>query len=286
MKKRISLFDIINYGLLGLYAALCFYSLWNIIVVSFSTLQSYNRDMYHIIPYGYTLDNYKRVFLEDHMISGFFNSVKITTIGSPLGVFFAAMGGYAFSKRHLPGIKTAWKFVILTMYFSGGMVPSYLMVTGLGLKDSTWALILPMVVNTFYIIVCRTYFMELPASLEESAKIEGANEFVVLFRIIIPMSKPMMAAILLFFAVEYWNNFILAVFYIQDYDKIPLQLVIRNLLKGMEFSRFMPGATEMEAHMEGKVMAAVMFCVLPIISVYPWLQKYFIKGVMIGAVKE
>lgn len=285
MKKKIDSLDITIYALLTIYAICCLYPLWYIIVVSFSSFKGYYADSYHIIPKSFSLENYSRIITDGTVIHGFLVSMKITIIGAVISLYLTITGGYVLSKQHLPGMKKIFKIVLFTMYFSGGLIPSYLLITGLGLKNSIWALILPGCVSTYYLIIARSYFTTLPAELEEAARIDGANDLTIIFRIIIPISKPMIAALTLFYSVDYWNGYLGAVFYIDKVDIMPVQLVIRNLLIGFQFKMNAPGIGEV-INTAGMNMAAVIVGLLPILVIYPFLQKYFAAGVLIGAVKE
>lgn len=286
-KKKNSTFDIINYTFLTLFGLICFYPLWYILVISFSTFKGYYSDVYHLIPNSFTLDNYINVFKGGAVIKSFGVSAVVTLIGTTFSMLLTVLGGYVFTKTKLPGMKTMFKIAVFTMYFSGGLVPIYLLVSGLGLKDTIWAMILPTLINTYNLIIAKSFFMTLPASLEESAKMDGANELIILFKIILPISKPMIAALTLFYAVGYWNNWYHALLFINKMDLMPVQLVIRNLLNGFRYAAL--GGNSMNAgplHEKGLHMASVLIAILPIIAFYPLLQKHFAKGVMIGAVKE
>ena len=286
-KSKLTTFDVVNYIVLIIFGLICFYPMWYILVISFSTFKGYYTNLYHLIPNSFTLDNYKNVFRGGAVMSSFGVSMTVTIIGTSLSMLLTALAGYVFTHTKLPGMKTMFKIAVFTMYFSGGLVPFYLLVNGLGLKDTIWAMILPSLVNTYNLIVAKSYFASLPSSLKESAKVDGANELVILFKIILPISKPMIAALTLFFAVAYWNNWYHALLFINNMKLMPVQLVVRNLLNGFRYSTL--GGNSMNAgafHEKGFHMASVLIAMLPIVIIYPMLQKHFAKGVMIGAVKE
>lgn len=285
MKKKVDLFNILNYFLLILFTLVCFYPIWHVLIISFSTFKGYFSSVYHLIPNSFTFENYISIYNEKTVIISFFNSIKVTAVGTFFSIMITVFGGYFFSKEYLPGSKKLFKLVLITMYFSGGLVPSYLLISGLKLKDSMWALILPMLVNTFYMIIAKNFFGTLPQSVEESARIDGANDLQILVKIIIPMSMPIIATLVLFYTVDYWNNYILAVFYINDFKKMTIQPIIRTMLNGYKFSQ-LGGAQGTTFNEHGVNMAAVLVSLIPILVVYPFLQKYFEKGINLGAIKE
>lgn len=281
MKAKFTLFDFINIIFILTLTLICIYPLWYVIVVSFSTLSGYYSNVYQIIPASFTFDNYLAIIQDNAVLKAFIVSLKVTSLGLVISIPLTAMAGYAFTKSHLPGVNLMYKMALFTMYFSGGIVPMYLLINNLGLKNNIFALIFPMALNTFYTVLARNYFKSLPQSLEESAKLDGANEFQILIRIILPISTPIIAALSLFYAVDYWNNFQLSVFFISDQNLIPLQLFIRTLITGAKEDNMAKTAL----HKNGMNMAAIFIAIVPIIVIYPFIQKYFAQGIMIGAVK-
>lgn len=290
MKKKLELFDILNISFIIFLTLLSLYPLWYILVISFSTFNQYYSDPYHILPLNLTFQNYFDILsgAGRDINRSYMVSAEVTFIGTIFSMILTCMAGYVLSKRHLPGINLIYKLVIFTMYFSGGLVPLYLLVSALGLKNTILALIFPMALNTFNVILAVNYFKAIPVSLEESAKLDGANEAMILFRIIVPVSKPILAALTLFYAVDYWNNYILSVYFINDIKLFPIQMTIRSLINGYKFSVSMGrgDASGAAVNIEGVIMAAVVLSLVPIIAIYPFLQKYFIKGIMLGSVKE
>lgn len=289
MKKKLTAFDVINTLIMIVITFLALYPLWYIIVISFSTESGYYRDIYHIIPNSFTFENYKAIVREKVVFTAFGQSAKVTLIGTVLSLVLTAFAGYAFSKTRLPGVNVLFKLALVTMYVSGGIVPMYLLVTNLGLKNTIWSLILPGMINTYNVILTKNYFQSLPISLEEAAKIDGASEFQTFLKIIIPLSMPILATIALFYAVAYWNAYLGAVLYLSDSKKFTLPAVLRSLLMAASKADEFPEANK-EIAVAGKFdqgmnMASIIVSVIPIMIVYPFLQKYFAKGLMLGAVK-
>jgi putative aldouronate transport system permease protein len=208
-------------------------------------------------------------------------------MGTATSLLLTLFAAYALSRDYLPGKKIFSGLILFTMYFSGGMIPTFLVVKGLGMYNTLGALFVPQAVNVFNFIVMRTFFRELPKSLEEAAKIDGASEMQVMTRVVLPLSMPIMATMALFYAVGYWNSYFEALLYIQDPDKYTLQLRLRSLLFGEELNtsgRSLEGVGT-EVMSQSLKMATVAVSTIPILVVYPWLQKYFVKGVMLGSIK-
>lgn len=286
MKEKNTWFDVVNVIFILLLTVICFYPLWYVLVISFSTSKGYYESTYHLIPNSFTLQSYQRIIQEKTVFRAFAISIKTTVLGTAVSMLLTAMGGYVFSKSELPGMKKLYKLAIFTMYFSGGMVPMYLLVNTLNLKNTVWALILPGAISTFNVILARNYFLSLPNELEESAKIDGATEVQIFYKIIIPLSMPILATLTLFYAVGYWNDYMKALLYISDESKFTLPLVIRSLLTQAANPIASANATtRSEVFKEGMNMATVIVSIIPILIIYPWLQKYFVGGIMIGAVK-
>lgn len=214
-------------------------------------------------------------------------TIIITLVGTLVGLVLTIFAAYGLSRDTLPGRKMLTTIVLFTMYFNGGIIPTFMVVKGLGLYDTLGALVLPQAINVFNFIVMRTFFKQLPESLEEAAKIDGASDMQILFKIILPLSVPIIATIGLFYAVQYWNGYFDALLYIKTPDKYTLQLRLRSLLFADELNNagaaLEGGGTQVMT--QSLKMACVAVSTLPILVVYPWLQKYFVKGVMVGSVK-
>lgn len=239
-----------------------------------------------IYPIGFQLDTMKYVVTSGQFLHALMISVIVTLAGTLLSLLVTAMAAYPLSKRNLPGSGPLVVLFIFTMMFSGGIIPSYLLIRQLGLINHLGSLILPALVNVFNMLVIKSYFESLPESLEESARIEGAGNFTILFRIVLPLSAPVLATIGLFYAVSYWNDYFNPMLYINSSSLKPLQLYLQDIVMNADTSLLNKTADDlMNVPAEGVRAATVIASTIPILLVYPFLQKYFIKGVLIGSVK-
>lgn len=280
-------FDIINYTILILLCVSTIYPFLYLLSTSLSP-GDVSLTKINIIPEKFTLANYQTVLDNHFVISGFGNTILRTVIGTALTVLISVFAAYPLSKKYFPhrGFWTA--FIVFTMFFSGGLIPSYFLVKSLGMMDSVWALVLPGLINTFQMIIARNFFMALPESLEEAAKIDGANEIRILFNIVIPLSMPIIATLCLWTAVWHWNAWFDSMIYISDPDKQVLQVVLRRIvLEGTQDMMDINAMSDenLTANPEMIKATTVMVATLPIIMVYPFVQKYFVKGAMVGSLK-
>ena len=289
--KENKLFNIVNIIFMSLFALVIIFPIWDIVVASFSSPDTLRSSRLRIWPEEFSLENYKLVFNDPSIWNAFMISILKTVIGVATHVFFTAMVAYAMSKKDLLGRNVYTAMGIGTMFFSGGMIPDYLLVKNLGLLDNSLSLILPSAVNVFFIIIMRNYFMTIDKGIEESAIIDGANYFQILTKIIIPISKPVIATVALWAAVYHWNEWFHALVYIQDDAKTVLQIVVRDMLTAMDLSSNsstsmggggMSGADLLLSNVRA---ATVIISIGPIVLIYPFVQKYFIKGIMIGSLK-
>lgn len=282
------LFDVFNYVLLTVIT-LC--TLYPLIYVLFASLSDPTRYMQHsgILwkPLDITFNAYRLVFDNPMIIQGYLNTFLIVSGGLVLNITLTAFGAYALSRKGLRYRKQLMLFIVFTMFFSGGLIPLYFTVKGLELTNTLWSLIIPQAISAFNLIIMRTAFEAVPDSLEESAKIDGANEFVILFRIMMPLCMPVIAVMLLYYGVSHWNSWFQAMIYLQDRSLYPLQLVLRELLLLNDASSMASGASGGEVAVIGETLkqATIIVATVPILLVYPFLQKYFVKGALIGAIK-
>lgn len=280
-------FDAINVVLLILLMLLTVYPLIYVLFASVSdagTLMGYKGMLWR--PLGFSLDAYTNVFRNPMIVRGYGNTLFVVLAGLVLNITLTAFGAYALSRKSLRYRKPLMLFIIFTMFFSGGLIPLYLTVKGVGLIDSLWSLIIPTAINTFNLILMKTAFEAIPDALEESAKIDGANDFVILFRIVLPLSMPVIAVMLLYYGVGHWNSWFNAMIFLQERSLYPLQLVLRGILLQGE-TNANSGASDDDAAMLAATLkyATIIVATVPILFVYPFLQKYFVKGALIGAVK-
>lgn len=238
-------------------------------------------------PKGLNFDAYLTVFEDGKLVRSFGYTVLMTLIFTGLGMITCTCAAYPLSKKRLKG-KTVFVFLLmLPMYFSAGLIPTYLLIKDLGLLDSMWSLIWPLIYSPYNMLIMKTYFQSsIPDSLEESAFLDGATNFQILFKIVLPLSKPILATLSLFYAVGRWNAYADAKYYIKDQAKMPVQLLLSRMVSSASDAQTMTfEAVTNTTTPEVLQAAAIMFCTIPIICVYPFLQKYFVKGVMVGAVK-
>ncbi|HSK68172.1 MAG TPA: carbohydrate ABC transporter permease [Candidatus Limnocylindria bacterium] len=292
-RRRLSagdkLFDFLNHSALVFLMIITVYPLWHVLMTSFASPEAITRYGAMLVwPEGFNLNSYRYVLTNPMIGIGYRNTLVIVTVGTTLSMLMTALGAYALSSKWAMGHKWMVLLITVPMFFGGGLIPSYLLVRSLGLYNTIWALILPGVVSSWNMIMMRTYFQGVPASLSESARIDGANDIHILFRIMIPVSIPIMAVMILFYAVGYWNAWFAASIYLRDRDKFPLQLVMRGILisgSQRDFDTgYLTGANKTQIF-KGLKYATVVVSTLPILVVYPFLQKYFIKGIMVGSIK-
>ena len=240
-------------------------------------------------PKDWTIQGYQRVFADDSILRGFVNSLFYSFSFSLLTVFITMITAYPLSRPNLAGKKIIMTFFVITMFVGGGLIPTYLLVKNLGMLDSVWAIIVPGAINVWNIILARTYFSALPKELSEAATIDGANDLQILFKVMLPLAKPIMFVLFLYAFVGQWNSYFDAMIYIKDPDLQPLQLVLRNILIQTQPSQDMVGANtamaEMKQIAELIKYATIVISSLPLIIMYPFFQKYFDKGVLVGSVK-
>jgi len=237
--------------------------------------------------YGFHLDAYETVFRNSAIWKGYLNTITVVAGSLLLNMLVTSMTAYVLSRRRVYWNKAFIFLIVFTMFFNGGLVPFYLVVKGIGLIDSLAALIVPFAVNTFNLIIMRTAFASVPESLEESATIDGANHFTVFWRIILPLSLPVLAVITLYYAVEKWNAWFYASLFLRDRELFPLQLILREILISNSTDSMLGGASVDQAVLvsESLKYATIIVATVPILCLYPFVQKYFVKGVMVGALK-
>lgn len=268
-----------------------FYPIWFVLIASFTNPLELYQNPFLIIPKQVTFESYKLVFRDKDFFTGFTNSVLYTLVGTALNVVMNICGAYPLSKRNFKGKSFLTLLFTFTMFFSGGLIPLYLVVDGLGLRNTFWAIIIPSAVSMYNIIIMRTYFQSrIPPELEDAAKVDGCTNFRLLLQVVLPLSIPIIAVIALYYGVGRWNDYFSAMIYITDRKLYPLQLVLREILLQNQASDMMDIVTDsgysdrMMARM-GLKYAVIVISTVPIFVVYPLVQKFFSKGVMIGAIK-
>ncbi len=271
---------------------ICFvmiYPIWYVIVLSFNEGYDAAQGGIYWFPRAFTLDNYTEVFKNTEIVTAFFITVARTLIATPLHVFFTAMVAYALSRNNLIGRKVYMRLGIVTMFFSGGLIPTFILITNLGLFDNFLVYVIPTMFSFFDLIIFQSFFRSIPASLEEAARIDGAGEFRIFVKIILPVSLPVIATIALFNGVFNWNDYFMGRIYINNEDLMPIQTYLYSIISTSQGSQQAMLATNVSTSKFTSTslqMATMVVTTIPIICIYPFLQKYFVKGMMIGSVKE
>jgi len=276
--------DTIIYTILIFVAVVTLIPLMRVITLSMIPAEEATKYGLHLFPTKFSWDGYKKVLEYSLIWTGYQNTVVRVVTGTLLNLFLVIIGAYPLSKKYLPNLKFWTILIIITMYFSGGMIPSYILITKyLRLNNNFLALILPTAVSAYNLIVVRNFFSQIPESLEESARLDGAEDWTILFRIVVPLSKPVLATVALWCVVAHWNSWFDCLLYIQSQKKFVLQLILRQIL--LEGQNIDKDSTAVYVNNETMKMATIVVSTLPVLCLYPFLQKYFVQGVMIGAVK-
>ncbi|QGQ98370.1 carbohydrate ABC transporter permease [Paenibacillus psychroresistens] len=289
------MFHLVVYTALIVLGFLCLYPFWNSVVISFNLGSDTEMGGITFWPRSFTLQNYHIVFQDSRLMNAFGISVLRTVLGTASAILCTAIFSYGMSKRGLMGKKYYMIFCIITLYFSGGLIPTFLLIRSLGLMNSFWVLVIPGMINVWNMIVFRTFFMGIPEGLEESAKMDGCSNFGVLFKIVFPLSGPVIATLSLFTAVSHWNDWFFASLYISKTELLPVQALLQQILNSnimtTELMNLNSAAQDRITAMQSITtkslsMATMIVAVLPIMLIYPFVQKYFVKGVMVGSLKE
>lgn len=279
----------IVYMMMALAVVVTLYPFIYVTSMSLSSLEAVASQKVKLLPVGFSLLSYKLVFSNPDVLRSFYNTLWYTVVGSSLSVAATILGAYPLSRKELIWRKPFMLIIIVTMYFGGGLIPNFLLVKNLGLLDTRWAIVLPPLVSAFNLIVCKTFFQQTNESVIESAKIDGCNDFVIFLRIIIPISMPIIAVMALFYAVGHWNSYFSALIFLRDSKLYPLQIYLLNtIVQNNDSSALAPVENTVDRAMISMQIkyALIMVTTLPILFIYPFAQKYFVKGVMLGSVKE
>ena len=283
-ETKIQSLDIIICVILVFYALLIIFPFWNAFVISISTEDAYLHSDLLLWPTDLDLSAYQQVFTNNQLWSGFGITMILLIGGTLYQLFFTVITGYALSRHGWTGKNLVMNMILVTMFFGGGMVPYYYLIRDLGMMNTIWVMIIPGAIDTFNMLLMRNYFASLPAEMEESAKIDGANDIVIFAKIFLPLSLPMLATIGLFFAVGNWNSWYNAMLFIPDKSSIwPLQMVLRSMISKNEATIENPEAKEVFS--QGLIMASIFFTIVPMMCFYPFLQRFFVKGIVVGAIK-
>jgi putative aldouronate transport system permease protein len=290
-KKREKIFDVCNYTLMTLIVLVCAAPFVYVFSLSLSSTRAVLSREVFFWPVEFDLVSYQNVLSDPTLMPALWVSVKATVLHTAIAMCLTILTAYPLAQKRLKGHRVIMLMIMFTMFFSGGIIPDYILVNSLGLTNNIWGIILPCGINTFNVIILRTYFMNsIPSGIQEAALIDGSNDFMTLVRIVLPLSKPVLATVALFYAVARWNGFQDAKFFINKQELYTLPQKINMIINSSQLSSQTamnnPQLAEQRTAAEGIKAASIIFTTIPIMLVYPWLQKYFVHGVMIGAIKE
>ena len=284
--KKMAASDYLIYIVVGFVSLVFVFPFIYLLSISFTDPKTYMPFQFYLIPQKWSLESYRYILSTHSFLNSFKSTVFITAVGTAMNLVFTLTFAYGITKTRVPGYRLFHTMVIITLFFSAGTIPTFLVVKNLRLLNTYWALILSSLTSAWDIIVVRSFFMSIPATLEESARIDGCNDLEVFFRIILPLSMPVIATFTLFFMVRHWNTYFIALIYISDTKKWTLQLLVKQLVIDSDASgigQVMDG--DAAPPQETMRMASVVLSMIPIMCVYPFLQKHFAKGVMLGSIK-
>ncbi len=289
--SKITVFDVVLLVILGLLALITLYPFYQVLIISVSNTVSYAQHPLYLLPYEFDTLGYRTIFHDKAFFTSLGVTLFVTIVGTALNMLLSVAGAYALSRKTLIGRNVILSLIVFTMLFNGGVIPTYLVVNDLGLVNNIWVMVLPSAISTYYLIIMKNYFVSLPSSLLEAAKLDGANEVTILWRIIIPISMPFIATFFLFYAVERWNEWYQAYLYINKTQIQPLQIYLRNVLINMSNNLSSIAKQMMQSHTQrvstqAIQMATIVVTTVPILCVYPFVQKHFVKGIMVGGIKE
>ncbi|MDF2887253.1 MAG: sugar transporter permease [Lacrimispora sp.] len=282
-------FSVFNYIFLTLLIVLCLYPVWYVAVASFSNSNLLTQHTGLLIkPVGWSIDAYKKVFKNPMIGRGYLNTLFILVVGVFLDLIMTSLGAYFLSRKRVMFKRPIMLLIVFTMFFSGGMIPFYLNLKDLRMTNSLWGLIVPFMISTYNLIILRTSFESIPESLIEAAQIDGASHITILMQIVIPLSKAILAVMVLYYGVSIWNSWFWASAIIRTREMYPLQVILREILMQNDVSSMTAGSSALDTEAIGMTIkyATIIVATVPILCVYPFLQKHFTKGTMIGAVKE
>lgn len=287
--NRTTIGDRVIYFIMGVICLITLYPIWYTVILSFNEAKDAMRGGIYLFPRKFSLESYKTVFQDKAILRAFGVTIARTVLGTITGVFFTAMVAYAFSKKHIMGSKFYLILGTITMFFGGGLIPYFILIKNIGLYNNFLVYIIPSLFNFYNAIIFMSFFREMPAGLEESAKLDGANDFIIFIRIILPLSMPVVATIALYNGVYHWNDYFMGVMYINDAALQPIQTFLYRIIASASASKSvvaMPaGVSAQQVSSQSVRLATMVVTTAPIVCVYPFLQKYFVKGVMIGSIK-
>jgi len=282
------IFDFANITLMIFLIFITLYPVVYVLAISLSSAEYVQANLVTLWPKGVNLNAYSKLIEYKLFWVSYKNTIVYSTIGTLINLILTSMLAFGLSRRELLGKKTITLFILITMFFSGGMIPNFLLVNWLGLYNTMWAVILPSAISTYNMIIVRTYMNGIPEEIIESVRIDGANDIQIFFKIILPLSKTALATVGLFYFVTHWNSYFQPMIYIKDKSRQPLQVILKDMVLDQNIDTLGLNILDLEGSMPTSEMftaAAIILSLIPVICVYPFVQKYFVKGVMIGSVK-
>lgn len=289
MKNKISAFNIMNGVILVLFGLICLFPLVYELMIAFSSKTDYYQSNFIVWPAHFTLENFRYIFLQNNIGRSFAVSVFVTVVGVTLNMLLTIIGAYALSREDMPFKKAFFLFVLFTMFFGGGLIPFYITVRNLGLMQnnavSVFSVIIPFGISGFNMIILRNFFRAVPDDMIEACIIDGASQLRIMLGFVVPLSKAGIATVTLFYAVERWNDWYWPMLFITNSDYAPLSLALRNILSSNTALDAGGGVDSTITYAEGQSAATILLSILPILFAYPFVQKYFVRGVMLGGIK-
>ncbi len=278
-------FELLNILMLITFSIIILYPIYYMFIVSISGSANVVRGEISWYPININWNSYRTILKNPNLSRSYLNTIFYTVSGTAICVFMSALCAYPLSRKHFYGGKVFTFLVVFTMLFDAGMIPKFLVVTSLDMRNTIWSILLPNAINVYFMIMIRTFFQNLPEEMLESARIDGAGELKIYNRIILPLSKPVLASVTLFYAVGIWNSYLSPLLYLDEKKLYPLQLILRNIVISNEMSTMSGDITAMNISTTNIKYAVIFVSIVPILCLYPFVQKYFTKGVMVGAVK-
>lgn len=286
------IFDTLNVIFMVLVLLVIIYPLWFIVIASVSDSVAVNQGKVLLLPYGFHLAAYQKVFSDARIMTGYRNTLFYTTVGTALNVFFTLMLAYPLSRRDFVGRNVIMGILSITMFFSGGLIPTYLIYKDLGILNTVWVMLIPGLVSVYNAILMRTFLQGLPFELQEAAMMDGCGNFGMLWRVVLPLSAPILAVMVIYYGVGHWNSYFNALVYLSSAELKPLSLILREILvtatsnvSSLESGGAGESLAEMRRLSEALKYAVIIVSTLPVLMLYPLAQKHFVKGVMLGAIK-
>ncbi|WP_249714491.1 carbohydrate ABC transporter permease [Rhizomonospora bruguierae] len=283
--RGVRVFRVLNAVILTAVVVVTVYPFLNVLARSFSDEPSIRAGEVNLLPRGFNLRTYRYVTSDSMFWTNYRNTVVYTVVATLIAMAMTICYAYVLSKKHLRGRTALVSIAVVTMFFTGGLIPNYVLITSLGLKNSIWAIVLPNAINVFNLLVMKAFFEALPLELEEAAAVDGLNTYGILLRIVLPLSKAMIATMVLFYSVAFWNSWFTAFLYMDRSELLPVTVYLRNLIAGATGATAAGGSTT-DIQISANIQAVtIVLTVIPILLVYPFIQRYFVRGVMLGAVK-